>query len=610
MEAHTRSLLRLVTAGSVDDGKSTLIGRLLLETRSVFEDQLEAVRRTSERKGLREPDLALLLDGLSAEREQGIAIDVAYRYFETPVRRFIIADCPGHVQCTRNMVTGASTAGCALILLDARLGVLAQSRRHGFLAALLQIPHLVVAVNKMDLVGYQEAVFDRIVEDYRVFAQRLDIPDITCIPVSALRGDNVVDRGGNLAWYQGATLLHHLETLHVPPERNLVDFRFPVQCVLRPGGSFRGFAGRVASGTIRAGEEVVVLPSGAASRVKRIVTFDGDLEEAFAPQSVVLALEDEIDISRGDMLVRRDNQPRATQSLEAVLCWMDEQPLAIGAPYLLKHTTRTVKAFVTRLAYRFDPDTLHRGQAATLAFNDIGRAELRTALPVFADPYPTNRQTGSFILFDPVSNRTVAAGLVRGTGTPAAAGTARALQERRNGHRPAVLWLTGLSGAGKSTLAKAMETRLLGAGCSVVSLDGDSLRAGLCKDLGFSARDRDENIRRAAEVARLLHDAGHLVLCSFISPFQSHRDLARALIPPGRFFEVHVRCSLETCRRRDPKGLYVLADRGELPEFTGVSSPYEEPANPELVVDTESAGVGELVEQIFRRLLESGILGP
>ena len=604
MEAAGKSLLRLVTAGSVDDGKSTLIGRILFETRSIFEDQMDAVRRTSERKGLAETDLALLLDGLAAEREQGITIDVAYRYFETPRRKFIIADCPGHVQYTRNMVTGASTAECALVLLDARTGVLTQSKRHGFLASLLGIPHLVVVVNKMDLVDYAEAAFERIREDYARFAQRLDIPDLVFIPVSALKGDNVAAPSPAMPWFGGPALLHHLETLHVPPDRNLVDFRFPVQAVLRPDASFRGFAGRVASGTIRPGEEVMALPSGALSRIQAISTYDGPLEEAFAPQSVVLTLTDEIDVSRGDMLVRRNNLPQATRALEAMLCWMDEAPMRTGAPYLLKHTTRTARAFISRVLYRIDPDTLHREPVPALGFNDIGRVEVQTALPLFVDPYKANHATGNFILIDPEGNRTVAAGMIRAAGTPRSALATAGLGRGRG----AVLWFTGLSGAGKTTLARALEKRLLEAGRAAVVLDGDLLREGLCKDLGFSAADRDENIRRAGEVARLFFETGHIVICAFISPFRAHRAQVRSRFPAGSFLEAHVRCSLEACRKRDPKGLYGRADTGGIPSFTGLGSPYEPPEAPELTLDTESAGVEELVDGLWDRLLSLGLL--
>jgi len=615
MKYDQKSLLRFVTTGSVDDGKSTLIGRLLYETKSVYEDQLEAVAKTCQRKGLGEVDLALLLDGLSAEREQGITIDVAYRYFQTATRKFIIADCPGHPQYTRNMVTGASTADCAIILLDALNGVLPQSKRHGFLVSLLQIPHLAVAVNKMDLVEYAEDVFSRIVGDYQDFAEKLEVHDITFIPVSALLGDNVVERSGRMPWYEGPTLLQYLENIHAPADRNLIDFRFPIQYVLRPHLNFRGFTGRIVSGTISPGEEIVVLPSGVTSHVKSIETYDGPLQEAFAPQSVTLTLEDEIDVSRGDMIVRRNNLPQMDTRIEAVICWLGEEAMRPGTAYLLKHTTRTVKAFITRIFYRIDVNTLHREPADSFHLNDIGRVRIQTTRPLFFDPYKINRGTGSFILIDPVNNCTVAAGMIRGevrsledmpalSAQTAWDGWNIPLKERevRNTHQACVLWFTGYSGSGKSTLARALERRLFEIGCQTTLLEGDHLRQGLCRDLRFSQLDRSENIRRVGEVAKLFFQSGHIVLCAFISPYASDRAFVRSLIPEGRFLEIYVRCDLEVCQQRDPNGLYQKALRGEIKEFTGISSLYEPPERPEFVASTDLHTAEEIVSQLMEKL--------
>ena len=627
-----KTLLRFTTTGSVDDGKSTLIGRLLYETKSIFEDQYAAVEKTSKRRGQDEVDLALLLDGLSAEREQGITIDVAYRYFETPARKFIIADTPGHIQYTRNMVTGASTADLAVILIDARHGILTQSRRHGFIVSLLQIPHLIVAVNKMDLVDFSQSVYEEIVAEYREFSDKLDIQNIIFIPVSALKGDNIVNRSERMPWYEGATLLHYLENVHVSADRNLIDFRFPVQYVLRPNLDFRGYAGKIASGTISPGEEIVVLPSGKSSRVKSISTYDGELEEAFNPQSVVITLNDEIDISRGDMIARKDNLPQPGKDVEATLCWMDEKPLSITTAYLLKHTTRTVRAYISRIRYRIDVNTLHRERGVdTFTLNEIGRVEIKTASPIFFDPYRSNHGTGSFILIDPLTNKTAAAGMIRGPvrdvgellertdggaarqkvsphTTWAGWNIARELREERNGHKGAVLWMTGYSGSGKSTIARDLERELFAAGIHTMLLDGDSLRQGLCGDLGFSDKDRSENIRRVGEVARLFFESGHLVICTFISPFEKDRSFARSLIPEGRFFEVYVKCDLEVCKRRDPNGLYKKTSAGEIKEFTGISSPYEAPEHPEVVLETDLQSVRESVDRITALLRQGDIL--
>ena len=626
-----KTLLRFSTTGSVDDGKSTLIGRLLYETKSIYEDQYAAIKKTSKKKGLKEVDLALLLDGLSAEREQGITIDVAYRYFETPSRKFIIADTPGHEQYTRNMVTGASTADCAIILIDARNGVLTQSKRHGFIVSLLQIPHMIVAINKMDLVSYSEDVFRRIVGQYKEFSEKLDIHDIVYIPVSALKGDNVVHKSQSMPWYDGASLLYYLENLHATADRNLIDFRFPVQSVIRPHLDFRGVAGRVVSGTIRPGEEIAVLPSGKSSAIKSITTYDGQLREAFASQSVVLTLSDEIDISRGDMIVRKHNLPQVSNRFEAIVCWMDEQALSKTTSYILKHTTRNVRAFITGIVYKIDVNTLHRKRAETFALNDIGRVEIKTSLPIFFDPYRVNHATGSFILIDPLTNNTVAAGMIRGEaksieeileskeGEPTAQKKSphtiwagwnipREIREKRNAHKAAVIWLTGYSGSGKSTIARNLEKRLFDAGCQTMLLDGDNIRHGLCGDLGFSDRERSENIRRVGEVARLFFEAGNLVICTFISPFAKDRAVVRSLFPADRFFEVYVKCPLEVCKERDPNGLYTKALRGEIREFTGVSSPYEEPQRPEMIIATDSQSVEEGTLSLLEKLRTEGII--
>jgi len=623
-----KSLLRFTTSGSVDDGKSTLIGRLLYETNCIFEDQFAAVEKTSQQRGDERVDLALLLDGLAAEREQGITIDVAYRYFTTARRKFIIADTPGHEQYTRNMVTGASTSELAIILIDARHGVATQSKRHGFLISLLQIPHLVVAVNKMDLVDYSEEVFRQIVKEYSEFSQKLDIHDISFIPISALDGDNVTTRSENTPWYDGHTLLHMLENVQVSADKNLVDFRFPVQSVLRPNLDFRGFSGTVTSGTIKVGEEIAALPSGKTTRIKSIVTYDGDLEETFAGQAVTLTLEDEIDISRGDMIVRKNNLPNVGNEFDVNLCWLDEQPMNLRTHYILKHTTQKVKAYISDIQYKIDVNTLHREATDQFSLNEIGRVSIKTARPLFFDSYRMNHGTGSFILIDPLSNHTVAAGMIRGQSRDVTAVTqtrhaesrrstnvqwesgmiSTQSWEQRNGHKGAVMWCTGLSGAGKSTVAKSLANSLFARGCQVMMLDGDNVRHGLCGDLGFSDQDRSENIRRVGETARLFYEQGNIVICTFISPFHEDRDFVRSIVPDGAFHEIFIKCDLNVCKRRDPKGLYKKAEAGEIKDFTGIDSPYEEPLNPEVVVETDIQSVESIVDQLEQHLRERGIL--
>ena len=623
-------VLRFTTAGSVDDGKSTLIGRLFYDTQQVFDDKLEEIRRNTQRDD-EELELALMTDGLRSEREQGITIDVAYRYFSTQNRKFIIADTPGHEQYTRNMVTGASTAELAVVLVDARNGVIEQSRRHAFVASLLQIPHMIVAVNKMDLVDYSEDRFREIVSDFEGLAENLDVGDITYIPVSALKGDNVVDKSDHMPWYDGATLLHRLETAKPSASRNQVDFRLPIQHVLRPHQDFRGFAGQIASGKIRPGEEVVVLPSERTSRIESIVTYDGEIEEAGPGDSVVVTLEDEIDVSRGSMIVRSRNRPEMTRQLDADLCWMNEEAMRKDRPYIIQHTTNRTQAYIQKVIYRTNVKTLHREQADTFELNEIGRVELETADPLFIDSYKVNRHTGNFILIDPDTNQTVGAGMIRGVAEDVAPfgeettttserdsspnvvweglNIDRTEREERNGHRSAVVWLTGLSASGKSTVARELEERLFERGCQTMLLDGDNVRHGLSGDLGFSAKDREENIRRVGEVARLFFEQGNITLCTFVSPYQNDRDRARNLLPEGRFFEEHVDCPVEVCKERDPKGLYEKAEAGEILNFTGISAPYEEPESPEVVVRTHEEDVDTCVDRIIAAMEENGILG-
>jgi bifunctional enzyme CysN/CysC len=622
------SLLRFSTAGSVDDGKSTLIGRLLYDSKAIFEDQLEAIETASKRRGEEGINLALLTDGLRAEREQNITIDVAYRYFATPKRKFIIADTPGHVQYTRNMITGASTADLSIILIDARKGVVTQSKRHGFIVSLLRVPHVVVAINKMDLVDFDEAVFTRISEEYREFAAKLDLRDLTFIPISALQGDNVVDRSTKMPWYQGASLLHHLETVNVGANRNLVDFRFPVQSILRPHQDYRGYAGTIYSGAIRAGEEVVVLPSGTRTRIRRLESAGEERAELLQGDAGTILLEDEVDATRGEMIVRPLNVPTVARRFEAMLCWLSETPMDPAVSYVLIHTTRTTRAYCASLRYRVDVNTLHREPAQTLNLNEVGRTEIETASPIFFDPYDRNRATGSFILVDPFTNVTVAAGIIRGEVRTADTmfgaepereaaspnvvwegwNIPRATREERNGHKAAVVWLTGLSGSGKTTIAREVEKRLFARRVQTALLDGDQLRHGLTSDLGFAPAQRRENIRRAGEVARLFFENGTVVVCSFVSPYRADRARARALVPPERFIEVFVDAPVEVCRQRDPKGLYQLAKEGAISNMTGVASPYEPPMEPELHLATETAPAEASADAVIALLEAWGII--
>jgi len=607
------TLLRLATAGSVDDGKSTLIGRLLFDSKAVMEDQLASVERTSKERGHDYTDLALVTDGLRAEREQGITIDVAYRYFATAKRKFIIADTPGHVQYTRNMVTGASTAQLVIVLVDARHGLLEQSRRHAFLASLLGIQHIVLAVNKMDLVDWDQERFEKIRDDFHEFAARLDIQDVTTIPLSALNGDNVVTKSDVAPWYEGPALLSHLEEVYIAGDRNLVDVRFPVQYVIRPQtrehADHRSYAGTIASGVMRPGDEVVVLPAGKTTRITEIEGPSGPLTEAFASMAVSISLADDIDISRGDMIARPNNQPHVTQDFDATVCWMaDETSLEPGRDYVIKHTTRTTRARVTALDYRLDVNTLHRDKSATaLKINELGRVTLRTQVPLLLDEYSRNAAIGSFILIDPDTNGTVAAGMVRDT-TPAAtrAATPNAVrhqnlvtaQDRLS--RGSTVWFTGLSGSGKSSVAMLVEQKLLESGRPAYVLDGDNLRHGLNADLGFTMDDRAENLRRLAHIATLLADSGQIVLVPAISPLEEHRALARKVHADQGydFYEVFCDTPLEDCERRDPKGLYAKARAGEITHFTGIDSPYQRPKKPDLRL-TPQRSVEDLAQLVI-----------
>ncbi|MGH2853212.1 MAG: adenylyl-sulfate kinase [Solirubrobacteraceae bacterium] len=632
-------LLRFATAGSVDDGKSTLIGRLLYDSKQVLADQLEHVELTSRQMGHDFLDLSLLTDGLRAEREQGITIDVAYRYFATAQRRFIIADTPGHEQYTRNMVTGASTADLVIVLVDARKGVVAQSRRHAFIASLLAIPHLVVCVNKMDLLGYDEEVFDSIVDEFERFAARLDIQDVTFIPISALKGDNVVERSQAMPWYQGPPLLYHLEHVHIASDRNLIDVRFPVQWVIRPrsseGADYRAYAGQVAGGILREGDEVVVLPGGQHTTVAGIDTFEGPVREAFPPMSVALRLTDEVDAGRGSTIARTHNQPTVAHSFESLLCWMSERPLDPRRRYLVKHTTRTAAVSAMEVRYRIEVDTLHRDETASaLALNDLGRVRVEVATPLVFDSYRRNRVTGSLIVIDEASNETVAAGVILDTETEAGdAAGAGGLQDKTErspnvrwqratitreerwaalGLTGATVWLTGLPAAGKSTIGRAVEERLVREGRPAYLLDGDNLRHGLNGDLGFDEQARTENVRRTAHVARLLAESGTIALVSLVSPYAADREAAAALHAEVglQFVEVFVDAPLELCQQRDPKGLYARACAGELSGLTGVGAPYEAPVRPDLVLRSGSESVDAAVERVMNLLAARALHPP
>ncbi|MAY63393.1 MAG: adenylyl-sulfate kinase [Rhizobiales bacterium] len=611
------SLLRFITCGSVDDGKSTLIGRLLFDTRLIMEDQLAALRTDSRRHGTTgdDIDLALLVDGLEAEREQGITIDVAYRFFETPRRKFIVADTPGHVQYTRNMATGASTADLAILLVDARKGLLTQTRRHAFIASLLGVRHVLLAVNKIDLVGYDRSVFEGIEGDFRAFAGELEFASIQAIPVSARHGDNVIAASPNTPWYEGPSILSHLETVPADEVSTAAPFRLPVQYVNRPDADFRGYCGMIASGTVRRGNPVVVARSGKASRVTRIIDAASDCNEAGAGKSVTLLLEDEIDISRGDMLVPPGDRPYVADQFEANLVWFDEHPLMPGRQYLIRTETTELPATVTELKYRVDVDNFAHEAAKSLALNEIGAANLSLASPIAFDSYRENRATGAFVLIDRLTNATAGAGMITHPLRRAsnvhwqALDVSKASRAAQKHQKPAVLWFTGLSGSGKSTIANLLEKRLHAEGRHTYLLDGDNVRHGLNRDLGFTEADRVENIRRVGEVARLMADSGLIVLVSFISPFRAERRMARDLLEAGEFIEIFVDTPFEECARRDPKGLYAKALSGEIRNFTGVDSPYEPPETPDIRLKTMDKSADELVEDIHDWLRAKAYIG-
>jgi bifunctional enzyme CysN/CysC len=609
-----KDLLRFITCGSVDDGKSTLIGRLLYESKMIFEDQLVALASDSRSVGTRgdELDFALLVDGLAAEREQGITIDVAHRYFSTEKRKFIVADTPGHEQYTRNMVTGASTADLAIILIDVRKGVLTQTRRHTILVSLLGVRQIVVAVNKMDLVDYSEDVFRRIESDYADFARRLCLDNVMCVPVSAVQGDNVLRRSDAMSWYNGPTLLEHLERVPVGTDLAGRPFRLPVQWVNRPNADFRGYAGLIVSGSVHAGDTIRVVPSGRPSRIARLLIGDREATEAMIGQSVTVTLADELDVGRGDVIAAFDAPPAAADQFEATIVWMHDRPMLQGRSYLLKIGTKTVSATVSPIKYRINVNTLEHVAARRLDLNDIGVCGLQLSERVAFEPYADNRDLGGFILIDRITNTTVGAGLVHFALRRSqnvhwqALDVDKGARSALAGHKPCVVWFTGLSGAGKSTIANLLEKRLHALGCRTYLLDGDNVRHGLNKDLGFTDVDRVENIRRVAEVARLMVDAGLIVLVSFISPFRAERRMARELVAGEEFVEVFVDAPLAVAEARDPKGLYKKARRGELKNFTGLDSPYEPPEHAEVRVDTTSLAPEDAVETIIEQLRRSG----
>ncbi|PWL19301.1 adenylyl-sulfate kinase [Falsochrobactrum shanghaiense] len=612
-----KTLLRFLTCGSVDDGKSTLIGRLLYDTRLIFEDQLATLKNDSRKFGTTDDDFdfALLVDGLEAEREQGITIDVAYRFFSTPRRKFIVADTPGHAQYTRNMATGASTADLAIVLIDARQGVLTQTRRHSFIASLLGIRHIVLAVNKIDLVDFSQDVFDAIAADYRSFAGELNFASIQAIPLSARFGDNVSSLSPRTGWYEGPYLLEHLETLRIDTEAAARPFRFPVQYVNRPDAGFRGFSGTVSAGSIATGDAVVVAKSGKQSRVKRIVTYDGDLQSAAEGQAVTLVLEDEIEVSRGNMLVGTEERPEVADRFTANIVWFGEEPLQPGRSYLLRTETDQTPVVVSEIAHRTDVNTFAREKTAQLDLNEVGFCHLQAVEQIAFDPYGVNRGTGAFVLIDRLTNATVGAGMIEAALRQAtnihlqAFDLDRQARAAQKFQKPAVLWFTGLSASGKSSIADRLEQRLHALGKHTYLLDGDNIRHGLNSDLGFSDEDRAENIRRIGEVARLMADAGLIALVSFISPFRAERDRVRARLPEGEFIEIFVDTPIEECMARDPKGLYAQALRGEIKAFTGIDSPYEAPTAPELHLQTTGRTIDELVAEVEKYLAGRGIIG-
>jgi bifunctional enzyme CysN/CysC len=613
-----KSMLRFITCGSVDDGKSTLIGRLLYDSHLVFEDHLAALEADSRKVGTQggELDFALLLDGLTAEREQGITIDVAYRFFSTEKRKFIVADTPGHEQYTRNMVTGASSADVAVILIDARKGVLTQTRRHSYLTSLVGIRKIVLAINKMDLVEFSQERFGEILLEYRQFASQIGIDNFTAIPLSALRGDNITQPSENMAWYRGPTLMGFLEDVEIDDTNHGAPFRFQVQWVNRPNLDFRGFSGTIVGGMVRVGDRIRVLPSGVESNVARIVTLDGDLQHAVAGQAVTLTLSDEVDASRGDVISCVDARPEVADQFEAHLVWMHEQPMYVGRPYLLKSGTRTVAFSISQLKYKVNVNTIEHVAAKTLELNEIGVCNISLDRPITFDPYTENRDMGSFIVIDRLTNNTVGAGMLHFALRRShnihwqAVEVDKASRRESNGHGSGIVWFTGLSGSGKSTIASLVEKRLHALGLHTYLLDGDNVRHGLNKDLGFTDVDRVENIRRVGEVAKLMTDAGLLVLVSFISPFSEERRMARSLVESTEFCEVFVDTPIEIAEQRDPKGLYKKARRGELPNFTGIDSPYEVPEQPELRIPTATTTPEQAVELVLAQMRTMGLLSP
>ncbi|WP_024520601.1 sulfate adenylyltransferase subunit CysN [Bradyrhizobium sp. Tv2a-2] len=615
--AENKDQLRFITCGSVDDGKSTLIGRLLHDSKMIYEDQMQALARDSVKHGTtgNDIDFALLVDGLEAEREQGITIDVAYRFFNTPRRSFMVADTPGHEQYTRNMATGASNAQLAIILIDARKGVLEQTKRHSFICSLLGIRHVVVAVNKIDLVDYRKEVFDRIVGDYVAFASALGFTSIVPIPVSARYGDNIINRYGNTDWYHGPCLMDYLESIDIQSDTAGLPFRFPVQWVNRPNLDFRGYAGTIASGRIAVGDEIIAAASGRNSRVKRIATYDGDLAQADAGDAVTITLHDEIDVSRGDMLARPTERPEIADQFAAHLIWMDQEAMAPGRSYALRIGTQSIaSASITAIKHKIDVNTREHLAATTLGLNEIGFCNVATALPVSFDAYEANRRTGSFIVVDRYTNRTVGAGMIafplrRATNIawqPLSVGKSERSTLKQQ--KPCILWFTGLSGAGKSTIANVVDQKLFAMSHHTMLLDGDNVRHGLNRDLGFTQADRVENVRRVGEVAKLMLDSGLIVICSFISPYRSERDMVRGFVEDGEFFEVFVDTPIDECERRDAKGLYAKAKAGKIKNFTGIDAPYEAPTRPEVHLETVGLEAEQLADRVVNTLMARGII--
>lgn len=626
-----KQLLRFITCGSVDDGKSTLIGRLLFDSKMLYEDELAKIEADSKTQGAvgGKFDPSLATDGLKEEREQGITIDVAYRYFSTAKRKFIIADTPGHEQYTRNMATGASSADLAVILIDARHGVMTQTKRHSFIVSLLGIRHVIIAINKMDLVDFDEAIYDQICADYSTFSRRLDLPDLHFIPLSALNGDNVVDRSENMPWYNGSTLMNRLESVYIGSDRNLQDFRMPVQWVNRPNLDFRGFCGTIASGIIRKGDDVMVMPSKKTTRVKEIVAADGNMDEAFAPLAITLTFEDEVDASRGDVIVKPGNVPATSDNVEAMLVWMAEEPMVPGKTYIVKHSAQTITGSIESLRYQIDVNTLRSSPSPQLNLNEIGRCRLSLNEPICFDPYKNNRSTGALILIDRLTNATVAAAMILDRsasgkklaaweedivveGDTQEAGDLSEVtaeeREARYGQKPATVLLTGLTSSGKTTVAKAIERKLFDSGRAVTVLDGQQVRRGLSKDLGFSFEERSENLRRSAYLANILNDAGIICIAAFVAPNATVRDKVAGVVGTERFLTVHVDAPIELCRERDSRGQYAEADAGKLKEFSGVTAPYEVPESPDLVLKTGEQSVDECADAVIALLTEKGFL--